>query len=193
MRKLLSALLIIFLGSALNISCTKMDLNNPASPNLSSTEKVKPDLPYCGWNSHWDINLKKCVDNCPSGYHNDPITGECVVDGGDGELPIIVSYAGVNISYYIGSHILSFKNFSDVNTVLNQLDADYENYNEAYENQYPNYTDLQLDSLDSVNNFDELRTYRDFEGNFPGYTSQREALENIETTWINNNFTRCRS
>jgi len=165
-----------------------MDLNNPYTLSQDlSTNKVNPNVLNCGTGYHWDYYLKKCVADCPTGYHNDSITGACVVTGGG--TGIIVSYAGVNITYFSNSHILSFNNTSDVNTVLNQLDADYENYNEAYENQYPNYTALQLDSLDSVNNFDELRTYRDFEGQFAAYTSQRAVLENIETTWMNNNFT----
>jgi hypothetical protein len=83
---------------------------------------------------------------------------------------------------------LSFNSTSDVNTVLNQLDSDYENYNTTYENQYPNYTSDQLDSLDSVNNFDQLKTYRDFEANFSGYSSKRLVFYNNETTWLNNNM-----
>lgn len=188
MKNLLHFLLISFCSALLITSCTKMDLNNPAT-SQNQLKKVDPNVLDCGTGYHWDFYLKKCVADCPIGYHNDSITGACVGDGGGGgELPIIVSYAGVNITYYPISHTLSFRNTSDVNTVLNQLDDDYENYNEAYENQYPNYTDLQLDSLDSVNNFDELRPYRDFEGNFPGYTSKRSVFENNETNWLNNNM-----
>ncbi len=85
MKKLLSALLIIFLGSAINFSCTKMDLNTPsASQGITSTKTITPYVLDCGTGSHWDYYLKKCVPDCPSGYHNDSITGACVADGGGG-------------------------------------------------------------------------------------------------------------
>lgn len=184
MKNLFPALLMILFTTIIICSCTKMDLKNPAATSLNST-KVTPDVPYCGTGYQWDFYLGKCVPVCPSGYHNDSITGACVINGGG----IIISYAGVNITYYSSSQTLGFNSVSDVNTVLNQLDSNYENYNSNYENQYPNYTALQLDSLDSVNNFDQLATYRAFEAQFSGYTSQRAALENFETTWINNNFT----
>lgn len=162
-----------------------MNLNN--SYELSQDQKIKPDVTYCGPGYHWDYILKKCVpDNCPEGYHYDPTMRTCVVNGG-GSGGTIISYAGVNITYYISSHTIGFNNASDVNTVLNQLDNEYENYNIAYENQYPNYTSLQLDSLDSVKNFDQLKPYRDFEAKFAGYTSERLVFENNETTWLNNN------
>jgi hypothetical protein len=140
----------------------------------------------CGNGYQWDYYLKKCVPVCLTGYHNDSITGACVANGGD--VGIIITYAGVDITYFTTSHILSFNSASDVNTVLNQLDSDYENYNTTYENQYPNYSALQLDSLDSVNNFDELRTYRDFEGQFAGFTSERSIFETNETSWLNNSM-----
>ncbi|HEU5365637.1 MAG TPA: hypothetical protein VFU62_08900 [Hanamia sp.] len=84
MKNLLSALLVFILGSVINISCTKMDINNPASQNLNSTGKVSPNVLDCGIGYHWDYYLRKCVDDCPTGYHNDSITGACVVDGGGG-------------------------------------------------------------------------------------------------------------
>lgn len=184
--KKLSPFIAIILCVTFLISCTK---NMQQTDNQNLAGKVTPDVPYCGMNSHWDFYLRKCVDNCPTGYHNDSITGACVVDAGGGGVPLIVSYAGVDITYYPGNHTLSFNNSSDVNTVLNQLDSDYEQYNTTYENQYPNATDLQLDSLDSVNNFDQLRTYENFEENFPGYISERSIFDNNETTWLNNNMT----
>lgn len=161
-----------------------MDMNTPTS-SQELVSQVKPNVPQCNPGQHWSLYLQKCVDDCPTGYHNDSITGACVLDGGN--PPIIISYAGVNISYYTSNHILGFNDTNDVNTVLNQLDADYENYNTTYENQYPNFTALQLDSLDSVKNFDQLQAYKNFEAKFSGYTSKRRIFENNETTWLNNN------
>lgn len=43
--------------------------------------------------------------------------------------------------------------------------------------------------LDSVNNFDQLKTYRDFEAKFLGFTSERSTIENLETNWLNNDRT----
>lgn len=43
--------------------------------------------------------------------------------------------------------------------------------------------------MDSVNNFDQLHTYKNFEAKFAGYTSQRSIFDNNETTWLNNNLT----
>ena len=122
------------------------------------------------------------AQNCDPGYVWDPILRQCV------PASTIISYAGVNISYYSGSHLLSFNDTNDVNKVLDQLDADYENYNTAYESQYPNATAIQLDSLDSVNNFDQLQSYKNFEAKFAGYTSQRRIFDNNEVTWLNNNM-----
>jgi len=161
-----------------------MDMTPLNSQKLAS--KVNPNVLQCNPGYHWDWFWKKCIVDCPTGYHNDSITGSCVKDGGT--PPVIISYAGVNISYYTASHLLGFNNDSDVNKVLDQLDADYENYNTAYENQYPNFTAFQLDSLDSVRSFDQLQSYKNFEAKFSGYTSQRRIFENNETTWLNNNM-----
>lgn len=85
MKNLLLSLFIIFFGATLIISCTKSDLNNPAAltQNLKSNGKVNPDVPYCGIGNHWDFYLGKCVETCPTGYHNDSITGACVLNGGN--------------------------------------------------------------------------------------------------------------
>jgi len=163
-----------------------MDMTPQTSKGEISSSNVKPNVVQCNPGYHWDYYWRKCVVDCPTGYHNDSITGACVADGGN--PPIIISYAGVNISYYTTSHLLSFNSTADVNTVLDQLDADYENYNTVYESQYPNYTALQLDSLDSVNNFNQLQTYKNFEAKFAGLQSKRSVFENNETTWLNNNM-----
>lgn len=145
-------------------SCSKIEMTPQTSPesNLTSPNIVQD----CPPGYEWDIRLRKCV-----------------------LIPIDISYAGVTITYYSDSHLLSFKDTNDVNTVLDQLDADYENYNTTYENQYPNFSALQLDSLDSVKNFDQLQSYKNFEAKFSGYTSKRRIFENNETTWLNNNMT----
>jgi len=51
---------------------------------------VNPDVPQCNPGQHWDYYLLKCVDDCPTGYHNDSITGACVIDGGGGGTTINV-------------------------------------------------------------------------------------------------------
>ena len=85
MKNLFTALLLFFFATIIITSCTKTDLNNPAATaqNLSA-KKVNPDVPNCGTGYHWDYYLKKCVQDCPSGYHNDSITGACVINGGGG-------------------------------------------------------------------------------------------------------------
>lgn len=169
------------------LSCTKTSNLNDGAKSANASLNAKPNVVQCNPGYHWDYYLHKCVQDCPTGYHNDSITGACVVNGGGPNM--YITYAGVQIGYYTSTHLLSFNTTTDVNTVLNQLDSDYETYNTNYENQYPNYTADQLDSMDSVNNFDDLRTYRNFEASFPGYVSERANIENIETTWINNSFT----
>lgn len=85
MKKLLTALLMLFFAAAINMSCTKTNLKNPSSSqNLNSDDKANPNVIDCGIGYHWDFYLKKCVQTCSTGYHNDSITGACVVDGGGG-------------------------------------------------------------------------------------------------------------
>lgn len=48
----------------------------------SSNANANPNTPYCDPGYHWDFYLSKCVPNCPTGQHNDSITGACVADGG---------------------------------------------------------------------------------------------------------------
>jgi hypothetical protein len=158
-------------------------LNSQDSSGAASSSNISPKDIACNPGYYFDYYLGKCVPICPAGYHNDSITGACVLNA-----PTYVSYAGVRIGYYIGNHTLSFSSVADVNTVLNQLDSDYEQYNTAYENRYPNYNPNQMDSIDSINNFDNLLTYENFEANFSGYISERSSLYNIESTWLNNNM-----
>jgi len=101
---------------------------------------------------------------------------------------ISATYAGVTVKYELSSGMLKFNSVSDLNTVLNQLEVDNEAYNANYLSQYPNYTVDQLDSADSVNNFDEFKKLRDFESLFLGYNSKRKMLETTENAWLNNNF-----
>ena len=103
--------------------------------------------------------------------------------------PPTATYAGVTITFEPLNNILRFNSASDVNTVLDQLDADYDTYNDNYDAQYPNYTVDQLDYVDSINHFDELKTYIDFENLFTGYSSMRKQIENTEITWLANSMT----
>lgn len=116
---------------------------------------------------------------------NEPPVG---CNGGGGSN-IVVNYAGVNITYETQAKILKFNSVADINKVIDQLDTDYENYNTNYENQYPDLTADQLDSVDQITGFDEFRTYRDFENMFPYFTSKRSNIETIENTWLANNLT----
>lgn len=79
-----------------------MDLNNPASQNFNSTGKVNPNVLDCGSGHHWDYYLKKCVDDCPAGYHNDSITaadvGGGIVGIMGGPVGIITGAVGTSIA-----------------------------------------------------------------------------------------------
>ena len=100
-----------------------------------------------------------------------------------------IYYAGVQITYETSSGMLKFNSAVDVNTVIEQLNTDCENYNSNYENQYPNLTADQLDSVDVINNFDEFSPIRQFEGNFSEFVSKRSQIETIENAWLTNSMT----
>jgi hypothetical protein len=103
---------------------------------------------------------------------------------------ITASYAGVTIAYEINNNVLRFNSINDVNTVLDQLDADYDNWNDSYDNNYdPNLTADQMDDIDAQTGFDEFRPFRNFENLFSGYNSIRMDIESMETNWLNSNFT----
>lgn len=101
--------------------------------------------------------------------------------------PITKTYAGVTITYEPFNNILRFNSASDANAVLNQLEADYDTYNDNYDAQYPNYTAAQLDDADVANNFDEFKKYKDFEALFTGYSSMRKQIEITENAFLANN------
>lgn len=101
---------------------------------------------------------------------------------------IATVYAGVTITYEADGCILKFNSLADADAVLNQLEADDDNYNDDYDSQYPNATEDELDDLDEQNNFDNMKVYRDFEALFGGFCSKRSELEEIENTWLSNNF-----
>jgi hypothetical protein len=82
--KNLFSFLIIILTSTFFISCTKTQLSTSQSGNQDLAGKVNPDVPQCLTGQHWDLYLRKCVDDCVAGYHNDSITGACVIDQGGG-------------------------------------------------------------------------------------------------------------
>jgi hypothetical protein len=102
---------------------------------------------------------------------------------------ITATYAGVTITYEAYNNILRFNSASDFNTVLNQLEADYDAYNDNYDAQYPSLTPEQMDDIDAVNNFDEFAPYKNFENLLSGFVSKRSEIESIENAWINSDFT----
>jgi hypothetical protein len=102
---------------------------------------------------------------------------------------IAATYAGAAVVFDMQTNMLKFNSTADVSAVLNQLDIDYETYNDNYENQYPNLTADQLDALDQQNGFDQFKPYKDFENLFSGFYSKRAEVENIENAWVSNNFT----
>lgn len=101
---------------------------------------------------------------------------------------IVVGYAGVAITYEANGCILRFNSLEDINAVLDQLEAEYDEYNDDYESQYPNMSAEELDDMDEQNNFDEYKTYKDFENMFNGFCSKRAEVEAAENTWLANNF-----
>lgn len=116
-------------------------------------------------------------------YQTDPAAGAAVMLGS-----ITAYYAGVAITFDAVTNRLKFNNTTDVATVINQLNADYETYNTNYENQYPTLTAEQLDDMDEQNGFDEFKPYKDFEKLFTGFNSKRAELEALEINWLNNDF-----
>ena len=101
---------------------------------------------------------------------------------------IIYMYADVQVIFDATGNILKFNSTADVNTVLDQLEADYETHNQNYENQYPTLTSEQLDAMDEQTGFDQFKPFKDFENLFSGFTSQRASIEGIEAAWLANNF-----
>jgi hypothetical protein len=102
---------------------------------------------------------------------------------------ITATYAGVTITYEVSNNLLRFNSVADLNTVLDQLDADYDSWNDAYDNNYdPNLTSDQMDDIDDQTSFDEFHPFRVFEGLFSGFSSKRLDVENIETAWLNSDF-----
>jgi hypothetical protein len=116
-------------------------------------------------------------------YQTDPTANAAVVLGS-----ITAYYAGVAITFDAANNRLKFNSTTDVFTVINQLNADYETHNDNYESQYPNLTAEQLDDMDDQTGFDEFKPYRDFEKLFTGFNSKRAELEALEINWLNNNF-----
>jgi hypothetical protein len=88
MKKSLAVIIILLVGIIINFSCTKTGMNAFPDSHLNSNAKIVPNVPQCGPGQHWSYYLNKCVDVCSNGYHNDSITGACVVNGGVGPLRI---------------------------------------------------------------------------------------------------------
>jgi len=117
-------------------------------------------------------------------YETDP-TASAVADLGT----IGTTYAGVFIVFEVSGNILKFSSSANANTVLDQLETDYNTYNDDYDSNFDTtLTTDQLDSIDVVNGFDELQPYKTFENLFPGFISKRSEVESTENTWLGNNF-----
>lgn len=116
-------------------------------------------------------------------YQTDPTASAAVMLGS-----ITAYYAGAAITFDVVNNRLKFNSTTDVFTVINQLNADYETYNQNYDNQYPSLTAEQLDDMDDQTGFDEFKPYKDFEKLFTGFSSKRAELEALENNWLNNNF-----
>lgn len=102
---------------------------------------------------------------------------------------ISTAYAGATIIFEVNNNILRFANFSDINAVINQLNDDYEDNYAAYDSQIDTSLSVaQLDSIDEVNGFNPRITYRNFEDLFPGFSSKRAEVEDIEADWLYNNL-----
>lgn len=55
-------------------------MNSQAPNGAVSSSTVKPNVIACSPGYVFDWYLGKCVPSCPAGYHNDSITGACVVN-----------------------------------------------------------------------------------------------------------------
>lgn len=86
------------------------------------SQKITPKVLQCGSGYQWDYYLNKCVPVCSSGYHNDSITGACVVDGGNTNTLLTVKTNSNNPQDFVGS-----------------------NHNEGMSQIMPNYDNGQLD------------------------------------------------
>jgi hypothetical protein len=108
--------------------------------------------------------------------------------GGGGST--VIYYAGVPITLENNgtSKILKFNSIGNVNTVLDQLDVDFESYNANYESQYAFYSAEAMDSIDALNNFDEFTPLKNFEALLQGFISKRSQIEATENAWLSNNF-----
>lgn len=103
---------------------------------------------------------------------------------------IIVTYAGVSITYETNNNILKFNSTNDVYIVLDQLDDDYNDNYDNYDSQIDTSLAVSvLDSLDEVNGFDSRISFKNFENLFSGYNSIRMAIESTEIVWLDNDFT----
>lgn len=101
---------------------------------------------------------------------------------------ITTLYAGKTIVYNAEECILNFASEEDLLAVINQLNADMESYNAAYEALHSDLDEDELDDLDDQNGFDEAAVLKQFESLFGGFCSKRAQLEALEATWLDNDF-----
>ena len=63
---------------------------------LLMSSLLTPRPKHCKGDTHLDPNTNKCLPKCQTGYKNDPITGECIIDCPKGEVSS-KSISGVTI------------------------------------------------------------------------------------------------
>ncbi len=166
-----SRILLLASCLAVFVSCQK-SINKPdKEEKMLSTSELRQNSPVP---PHCYGLADPCLDPACEPFW------KCEQPGGEQS----VQYAGVIITHEYHSGLLRFNSEADLQTVLDQLDADYEAHNANYENLYPTLTPEQLDNMDVTTGFDEFATYRAFENLFPGYTSKRKELEIIEENWL---------
>jgi hypothetical protein len=124
-------------------------------------------------------------------FQTEPTGGAAVTVTSISSCPgeVTATYAGVTITYETNNNILRFNSASDFDAVVNQLDLDYENYNDTHDNSYdPNLTVDQMDSIDDATGFDEFYPFKAFENLFSGLVTKRMQFESLENTWLSNDF-----
>jgi hypothetical protein len=89
MKKVLPFFIVLYLIAFVNNSCTKLDDSSSITSNSSNLTK-NVNVVDCGPGYTWDFYLHKCVPICSSGYHNDSITGVCVLTSSSSSTTIDV-------------------------------------------------------------------------------------------------------
>jgi hypothetical protein len=174
----------------------RVSMNFTYNQNVTVTGYIHPDVDPGTNQVPFELTITAGNTSAETGdnfFQTDPTGGAGVTITSVSPCPVnemSTTYAGVTITFEIDNNILRFNSASDLNAVLTQLDTDYENHNNTYDNNYDtSLTADQMDSIDGVTGFDEFYTFKTFENLFSGFTSKRMGIESTENTWLNNNFT----